>query len=1117
MEENNRELTENVRNLNEGISSLIKTLGDHAIILKASTAKVDASKAALSIEENAAISRLAESSKKISKMEEARLATEADLAASMQNLKNAGIYASSSLKSFSNALLSTEKNFAKYGDSIGSAGNAALALGKNFGLLGVAAGAVVKGFTMVAQAGLKQADETLKAKDTLSKMGAAGGITSGGLLDLAHRSGLTSKNLDLLVKPMQSLGPGLLNLGSTVGEGVKEFGKLTSITSEQREEYQRLGVSQGELIQNQSDYIALQQLSGRNLKAEGRDRASLQKASLEYTDNLLQLSAITGEDVETIKKRQQQAAASADLQIKNMQLQNEAASKRAAGDEEGAKQLEKEIDVRRKMMDSVAAVGDSQLTAAVQARLATGSWTEQSAALLRTVPNFEAFEKSLREGKDVSKDFMQAYKEGVLSNVKQVGEAAKYSKETREAFLLNEKSLAFASTKGTEDIAKTAQQIQQEQEAARKKGVDAAADARAALTTIEIKAQVELDKLLQTVNPLMSGFNATTIAATALASAAGVAAAALLAMAGIQGLGSLKNLVGDLISDWKRNKGVKPPGPGGGSGSGPNKPPGSGGSFGIDKAKYDELRKKGVPAAEAKRQAGGFKSVVKAEEKIVGKAAAETTAKVGEKALGKSLLKKIPGIGLIAGLGFAGNRAMAGDWTGAGMEMASGVAGTLPGAGTAASVGIDAALAARDIYKAKQEGTPAPKKEETSGLDDSQRTKDYRVKNQEIINALGMTLTSIDRTLKSSHKLITNFDSNMEDLVTLTALPHGELSEYEKRQLADLIANKHRKGGEQTVGGGAALATGSSGSGGGTTVSPSASATGDLIGGGRGSISRTGVESSGTATAVAGEGVDVAQSPKKILDFIGNFESKGNYNVLVGGKTEPNLTKMTVQEVLDYQKNMIKSGFQSSAVGKYQIINRTLEGLINAGAAKKNDIFNESTQDKLGETLLRQRGYDKYLSGKMSAERFANNLAMEWASLPTTTGKSHYEGVGTNKSLTSRDSLMAVLGTLPQAEKGGVLSGPDTGYPVALHGNEAVLPLDPNSIITKLLKTSVSEVEAQMKTPTNVSETATTQLTQNNEIILQLMDLLNEKLDAVSTTLSASKDTQEQLLKYTRA
>jgi len=79
------------------------------------------------------------------------------------------------------------------------------------------------------------------------------------------------------------------------------------------------------------------------------------------------------------------------------------------------------------------------------------------------------------------------------------------------------------------------------------------------------------------------------------------------------------------------------------------------------------------------------------------KAGTKSAAKIGAKALGKGLLKKIPLLGLGAGALFAAERAMAGDWGGAGLELASGGASMIPGLGTAASVGIDAALAGRDM------------------------------------------------------------------------------------------------------------------------------------------------------------------------------------------------------------------------------------------------------------------------------------------------------------------------------------------------------------------------------------------------------------------------------------
>lgn len=86
-----------------------------------------------------------------------------------------------------------------------------------------------------------------------------------------------------------------------------------------------------------------------------------------------------------------------------------------------------------------------------------------------------------------------------------------------------------------------------------------------------------------------------------------------------------------------------------------------------------------------------------AAEKGLGKTAEKGLAKVAGKTALKSLVKKIPGIGVLAGLGFGIQRAFAGDFTGAAMEVASGIAGTVPGVGTAASLGIDAALMAKDM------------------------------------------------------------------------------------------------------------------------------------------------------------------------------------------------------------------------------------------------------------------------------------------------------------------------------------------------------------------------------------------------------------------------------------
>jgi len=93
------------------------------------------------------------------------------------------------------------------------------------------------------------------------------------------------------------------------------------------------------------------------------------------------------------------------------------------------------------------------------------------------------------------------------------------------------------------------------------------------------------------------------------------------------------------------------------------------------------------------------KIAVKTSEKIASKVATKAVAKTAVKTVGKSLLKKVPGIGILAGIGFAINRFMDGDIVGGLGEIASGVVSTVPIIGTAGSVGLDVWLAKRDMDK----------------------------------------------------------------------------------------------------------------------------------------------------------------------------------------------------------------------------------------------------------------------------------------------------------------------------------------------------------------------------------------------------------------------------------
>ena len=109
---------------------------------------------------------------------------------------------------------------------------------------------------------------------------------------------------------------------------------------------------------------------------------------------------------------------------------------------------------------------------------------------------------------------------------------------------------------------------------------------------------------------------------------------------------------------------------------------------------------------------GGLKGLKGIGGKLLGKGAAKGATKGLLKGGLKMGIKKIPFLGLGAAALFAGQRAMAGDFAGAGLELASGGASMLPGFGTAASLGIDAALMARDANMPSMAGgglTSGPK------------------------------------------------------------------------------------------------------------------------------------------------------------------------------------------------------------------------------------------------------------------------------------------------------------------------------------------------------------------------------------------------------------------------
>ncbi|NKE77528.1 glycoside hydrolase family 104 protein [Ochrobactrum sp. MC-1LL] len=165
-----------------------------------------------------------------------------------------------------------------------------------------------------------------------------------------------------------------------------------------------------------------------------------------------------------------------------------------------------------------------------------------------------------------------------------------------------------------------------------------------------------------------------------------------------------------------------------------------------------------------------------------------------------------------------------------------------------------------------------------------------------------------------------------------------------------------------------------------------------------------------------------------LLDFIGDIEAPRGYDTIYGNnqdKLPKPITKMTLGELIDAQASFTKR-FKSSASGRYQFMRATLQDLSKELGLRGTQVFDADLQDRLGYHLLKRRGYDQFIAGKISRTEFGKRLAQEWASLPVLAatkgahrnlvrGQSYYAGDALNKSLVTPAKVEAVLNKVKTA------------------------------------------------------------------------------------------------------
>jgi hypothetical protein len=151
-----------------------------------------------------------------------------------------------------------------------------------------------------------------------------------------------------------------------------------------------------------------------------------------------------------------------------------------------------------------------------------------------------------------------------------------------------------------------------------------------------------------------------------------------------------------------------------------------------------------------------------------------------------------------------------------------------------------------------------------------------------------------------------------------------------------------------------------------------------------------------------------------------NFASGYDVPFAYGQYLQPSkpISQMTFKELDDFQKKQInatKGTFDNtnrgtSAVGRYQFIRGTLQGLKDRLGYKDTDIFSQEVQDRLFDALMEEQGLQDLSSGLITPEEFQTKLSSQFASIPkpgTDTGT--YKGQ--NTGVTS-DRVSAVLSSM---------------------------------------------------------------------------------------------------------
>lgn len=161
--------------------------------------------------------------------------------------------------------------------------------------------------------------------------------------------------------------------------------------------------------------------------------------------------------------------------------------------------------------------------------------------------------------------------------------------------------------------------------------------------------------------------------------------------------------------------------------------------------------------------------------------------------------------------------------------------------------------------------------------------------------------------------------------------------------------------------------------------------------------------------------VQQSQGPQmdRLLTLISQAESPvhGYDSVHHGATIRPPKppSQMTIAEIVAWVR---ATPGQPHAIGRNQIIPATFNRVVRALGLSGGTLYDRRTQDMMGRYLVEEAGYSDFINGRITRDRFMDQLAKVWAGLPLANGRSHYHGYAGNRATITRAEYTSAMAAI---------------------------------------------------------------------------------------------------------